>query len=152
MKKYYFSVIILAVLVSFSVITGCQDSVNTMKSMPQNMTIDPVYSGKIITDDILAGRVHLVSLNKEKLPNGLMKVQAAFRNERTGFFYWLWYGDAPYHIAYRFTWFNQSGMKVDTAASTWIPIDIMPGDVVYISGTAPNASCKDFTITLKQID
>ena len=144
--------LLLAVTIILTVIiSGCQNSVNTMQNVPPEMQLTAVQNKKIITDSILAGRVKVVRLNSEVLPTGFMKVQAALRSERVGFFSWLIWGNEPYKIAYRFTWFNHAGMKVDTAASTWIPMEIMPGDVDYISGVAPTEQCNDFIIKLKQI-
>jgi uncharacterized protein YcfL len=73
---------------------------------------------------------------------------------RTGF--WAqatsWFmRDNPYQVAYRFTWLDQDGMEVETAASTWIPIIIIiPGDTVRFKAISPNLRCKDFSLAIRE--
>jgi uncharacterized protein YcfL len=75
-------------------------------------------------------------------------------NVRTGF--WAqassWFmRDNPYQVAYRFTWLDQDGMEVETAASTWIPIIIIiPGDTVRFKAISPNLRCKDFSLAIRE--
>jgi uncharacterized protein YcfL len=59
-------------------------------------------------------------------------------------------GDNPYQIEYRFTWLDKNGMEVKTAAGTWIPVSIVPGDTVRFNAVAPNPSCKDFLLSIRE--
>jgi uncharacterized protein YcfL len=61
-------------------------------------------------------------------------------------------GDNPYQIAYRFTWLDIDGMQVNTAASTWIPLTVVPGDTVRLNAMSPNPRCKDFTLSIREND
>ncbi|TXL05332.1 hypothetical protein BMR07_06205 [Methylococcaceae bacterium CS1] len=93
--------------------------------------------------------------NSDSSTDGLLKVQVTARNVRTGF--WdqasSWYmGDNPYQIAYRFTWLDIDGMEVNTAASTWIPMTVVPGDTVRLHAISPNPRCKDFILSIREND
>jgi hypothetical protein len=41
-------------------------------------------------------------------------------------------------------------MEVKTAAKTWIPMTVIPGDTILLVAVSPNARCKDFTLSLRE--
>ncbi|HPN85035.1 MAG TPA: YcfL family protein, partial [Victivallales bacterium] len=55
-------------------------------------------------------------------------------------------------FAYKFQWFNASGMEVSTSAQPWLEKIIVGGEVVYLSSVSPNPQCKDFKILMKELD
>ncbi len=143
---------LLPSLLAVLLLAGCLNTVNTQENADKSMTPVSVDTKKVITDSILAKRVKVLNVYSQALPTGLMKVQVTLQSTRTGWWSWLIKGNEPYEIGYRFSWFNKSGMKVDTATSTWIPINIIPGDTFYISGVAPTPQSKDFLLKLRQLD
>jgi len=136
----------------FPLYQGCQNTVNTVENENKTMTPEFMVNKRVVTDGILDSRLEVVSVDQQTLPSGFLKVQLTVRSKRVGFWSWLFKGDEPYKIAYRFTWLNNSGMEVDTATNTWIEKDIIPGDTTFISGLAPNENCKDFLLRMRQLD
>lgn len=145
---------IAGMMVAAAMLTGCfQDTVNTVENSEKNMQAQSVDIQKVSTDSFLKGRLKIVRVDKVTLPDGLLKVQVSALNVRTGFFseIWSWFtNDNPYSITYRFTWLDQNGMEVNTAASTWIPLTVVPGDTIRLSAVSPNSRCKDFVLSLRE--
>ncbi len=131
---------------------GCQNTVNTVENQDKTMKPEFMVNKRVVTDGILDNRLEIVSVDQQTLPAGLLKVQVTVRSKRVGFWSWLFKGDEPYKIGYRFTWLNKSGMEVDTATNTWIEKDIVPGDTAFMSGLAPSENCRDFLLKLRQLD
>ena len=149
MKKLYIITITCLLLI------GCQATVNTVENEQKTMQVDAVDSSKVSTDAFLKNRLEIIQVNKREQPDGLLKIQVTARNVRTGFWAQLgsWFmGDNPYQIAYRFTWLDIDGMQVNTAASTWIPLTVVPGDTVRLNAISPNSRCKDFTLSIREND
>ena len=142
-----FTVCCLAALVS------CQSTVNTVENKEKTMKPTSVDTSNISTDSFLRRRLKFTSVNKSEQPDGLLRVQVAAQNTRVGIMDQVstWFmGDNPYQVEYRFTWFDKNGMEVKTAAGTWIPVSIIPGDTVRFSAVAPNPSCKDFQLSIRE--
>ncbi len=152
MKKRNITGVLGLAILAILIISGCQTSVNTVENQQKEMQPEFVPSKNIITDSFLKKRLEILRVDKQTLPNGLLKVQVTAKNMRTGFWDWLFYdSDEPYNISYCFNWLNSSGMKVSTASSTWIPMQIEPGETVFIQSVAPNEQCKDFLLELKEL-
>lgn len=151
MKKMiaaFASAAMLAVLVS-----GCQNTVNTMENTEKTMVPQSVSTKYVSTDSFCRDRLEIVSINKAEVPGGLMKVEIMLRSKRYGFWseFWSWFtGENPYPIEYKFDWFDANGMSVQTATSVWQQMNIMPGESKPISSVSPNAKCKDFMLGLKE--
>ena len=78
-------------------------------------------------------------------------VQTAIRSERYGFWAETWStirNANPYHVLYRFEWFDENGMKVSTAADSWQEAVFTPGETKYWQGVAPNSRCRDFILSV----
>ncbi|OGV49190.1 MAG: hypothetical protein A2X49_04460 [Lentisphaerae bacterium GWF2_52_8] len=152
MKK----ILTLLVFVGFTAlcllaISGCTNSVNSTENADKVMVPDPVNTKKVILDDALSSRLSILSVDSQTLPGGELKVQVSLRSNRVGFWAWLWHGNRTYRVSYRFHWFNEKGMRVDTANSVWLEKEILPGEAIWLSSVAPNASCKDFQLQLKEL-
>ncbi len=146
---------VVIITLSCLMLLACQATVNTVENEQKSMQVDAVDTSKVSTDAFLKKRLEIVRVDKKELPDGLLKVQVTARNTRTGF--WdqasSWYmGDNPYQIAYRFTWLDIDGMEVNTAANTWIPMTVVPGDTVRINAISPNPRCKDFMLSIREND
>lgn len=66
---------------------------------------------------------------------------------------WAFCGDVPYRTVYRFLWFDADGklVKLDKP----LPFqtrEIMPGDPVRFTQTAPNEQCKQFSFCIALLD
>lgn len=151
MKKIFVMGCCLAALV----LTGCQNTVNTVENTDKNGT--PVYirDTRFITDGAMNDRLALKRVTVSENQEGFMRVQLEVVNIRTGVFAQLWSnltGDNPYVIQYCFSWLTKDGMKVDTITADWQTVSIIPGETVYLQSVAPRKDCKDFKVDLKEAD
>lgn len=134
-------------------LTGCQNTVNTVENADKTMTPDTINDARFITDGFLKDRLALKSVNVSKTSLGFMRVQLEAVNIRTGAFAQAWSGitgENPYKIRYKFSWFNQDGMAVDSIISDWQTATVIPGETVYLQSVAPSKDCHDFKISLKE--
>ena len=141
-------------LIGCLALTGCQNSVNRVENADKTMTPNIIADKRFVTDGWLRDRLKLSQLTVSD-SGGLMRVQIAAVNVRTGVFSQMWSGitgENPYRIQYRFTWLDRNGMAVDSIASTWREISVIPGETVHIQSVAPNPNCKDFIINLKEAE
>tara|TARA_B100000609_G_C17153279_1_gene402085 strand:+ start:89 stop:547 length:459 start_codon:yes stop_codon:yes gene_type:complete len=141
-------------LAALLIIAGCQDTTNTINSQ-EPMNVQGVKTDQVITDSFLKGRLKVMRVNKGYTPAGLLKVQVALRNDRTGVFseWWSSYTkENPYTIAYKFTWLDENGMMVNNNTGNWLFANIIPGDTLYLQAVAPNERCKNFSLSLKEHD
>ena len=139
--------------IALTTLFGCQDTVNTMENRDLAMTPNNVDTRSFVTDSFCRDRLALVSCRRAMTPGGVMMAQVAIRSERYGFWSEMWSSikDAnPYHVIYRFDWFDENGMKVTTAADTWLEEIFTPGETKYIQSVAPNSRCKDFVLSVRE--
>ncbi len=54
-------------------------------------------------------------------------------------------------IQYRFTWFDNQGVAVDSDAQSWQPIDIHGKQSVQVVSVAPNASAVRFQVYVRKV-
>lgn len=147
MKKFFI------IAGSCLLIAGCQSTVDTVENKEKNMQREAVDTSRVSTDGFLQNRLKIIRVDKKQQADGLLKVQVTARNVRTGFWSQIgsWFmGDNPYQITYRFNWLDQDGMEVETAASTWIPLTVLPGDTIRLGAVSPNSRCKDFVLSLRE--
>jgi len=144
---------LIVMVLSAIVLFGCQSTVNTVDNKEKSMHREAVDVSRVSTDSFLDGRLEIVRVDKSEQNDGLLRVQVTVRNIRTGFWAQIgsWFmGDNPYQVAYRFTWLDIDGMEVETAASTWLPKTIIPGDTVRFKAISPNPRCKDFSLAIRE--
>ena len=133
--------------------TGCQNTVNTVENTDKTMTPNTITDTRFVTDGFLKDRLALKSVNVSQTQDGFMRVQLEAVNVRTGAFAQAWSGlkgDNPYKIRYKFTWFTQDGMAVDTVMADWQDTTVFPGETVHLQSVAPTKECRDFKISLKE--
>ena len=121
---------------------ACNAPVNTVENTDKVMEKDFVRNKRVITDEGLGDRLQTVSVDKQELPTGLMKVQVSIKNTRK----------SDYKFAYRFQWFNEAGMEVVTSASTWIEKDVIGGEEFFLSAVSPNERCKDYKLMMRSLE
>ncbi|HBC86124.1 MAG TPA: hypothetical protein DCZ94_04130 [Lentisphaeria bacterium] len=123
-------------------IPACYSPVNTVENTDKTMEKDFVRNKRVVTDETLSDRLQIVSVDKQEITGGLMKVQVTFKNARK----------SDYKFAYRFQWFNESGMEVATASTTWIEKFVYGGEEFFLSAVSPNERCKDFKLMTRALD
>ena len=117
---------------------GCRTSMNTVERAQPVAQRQMMADKRVLTDAGLADSASFVGLNETTTPDGLLKVQLEVLN-RT---------HSLKHFSYRFEWFDQNGMLVNTPTSTFIPRQIEGQESLFISAVAPNAVVKDFRVKL----
>jgi uncharacterized protein YcfL len=149
MKKMTLAIFAVAVIV----LSGCQNTVNTVENKEKSMRRNMIVCKNVSTDAYLRDRLLIDEAVKSTLPSGLTMAQVTVRSNRVGFWSDLWSkmtGAYPYKISYRFNWLDESGMEVQTAGSVWKRLDLMPGETRRVQSVAPNPKCKDFMLSLKE--
>ena len=134
---------IFFVLLGAVLITGCQNTVNTVESANKTMTPNTIQDMRFITDGFLKDRLALKGVNVSRTQDGFMRVQLEAVNVRTGAFAQMWSGitgENPYPIRYKFFWFDKAGMAVNGIVSDWQNVTVIPGETVYLQSVAPNAA------------
>ncbi|NOY75137.1 MAG: YcfL family protein [Kiritimatiellaeota bacterium] len=119
-------------------IMSCGHSVNTIENTDKSMKRDFVANKRVITDKTTASALQLRRIDSVTLPSGFLKIQAELRNA----------AKKTFQFSYRFLWFDNHGMLVETPAGTWIQKSIRSGDTAFISAVAPTAKCKDFQLKI----
>lgn len=144
---------IIFALFAALLISGCQNSVNSIENADKTMQPDIIRDKRFVTDGFLKDRLALRNLTVSETADGFKRVQLTATNIRVGVLAQAWSGitgENPYHIRYKFTWFDQNGMAVESILSTWQSKVIIPGESVHFQSVAPNKDCKDFQIELKE--
>ena len=128
---------------------GCINSVNTTENADKNMTPTHIADARFVTDGFLRDRLALRNVRFSPAPGGLQQVQVEATSLRVGF----WdqsFGPEKYHVRYKFTWFDQNGMAIETVLSDWQDMWILPGETVQFQSVAPSPACKDFRLNLME--
>ncbi|HOK04418.1 MAG TPA: DUF1425 domain-containing protein [Victivallales bacterium] len=133
----------------FSIVTvitltfcSCNNPVNTVENADKNYERNFIRNKRVEANEYLAKKIQIDSVDLEELPGGLIKAQVTVRNIKR----------ADIKVAYKFQWFNASGIEVSTSAQPWLEKILLGGEVVYLSSVSPNPNCKDFKILLKEME
>lgn len=146
---------LLAAAASGICLTGCQNTVNTVENTEKAMNANHVTNSRFTTDVFLRNRLVLGKITTGRTADGFMRVQVEAINARTGIFAQLWSGitgENPYRIRYKFTWFDQQGMAMDSIVSDWQDATVIPGETLYLQSVAPSKDCSDFKVSLREAD
>ena len=117
---------------------GCS-SMNTVERAQPVGTRQMVSDKRIINDSSLDVKAKVVGVNEAITAGGFLRVQIELIN--------------MYHssqrIGYKFEWFDENGMQINTAANgSWFFIQLEGRESRFISGIAPTDNCKDFRLKL----
>lgn len=93
-----------------------------------------VNDKRIIPDTDLNQSIRVVSVNET--PGEFLRVQVELQNTT----------QSPRGFKYKFEWFDEHGMLVNTLASTYIPRQIEGKESMFIGATAPTPNIKDFRV------
>ena len=135
-------------------LAGCQNTVNTVENTNKTMQPNNIEDTRFVTDGFLKDRLVLKNVRTSRTGENFLKVQIEATNVRTGAFAqtWSWMkDDHPYKVMYKFDWFDQDGMQVQSVVSNWRQTTVIPGESVYFQGVAPSAACNDFRISVKEV-
>lgn len=148
------SLMLAAVAVAtLACLSACNDNVNSVENADKQAKPQFVDAKRIITDPLLENRLQIMNVTTGINESGLLQVQVTARNTRTGFWAWLIHGSTPYRLAYRYSWLDANGIEVKTAGTgVYLERQVLPGDVTRFSGLAPTPLCKDFQLSIKEMD
>ena len=136
-----------ALAAAMAAAAGCISSVNTTENADTNMTPTHIADSRFVTDGFLRDRLALRNVRFSPAPGGLQQVQVEATSLRVGFWDQA-FGPDKYHIRYKFTWFDSTGMAINTILSDWQDKWILPGETVQFQSVAPTPACKDFRLNL----
>jgi uncharacterized protein YcfL len=97
-----------------------------------------VSDKRVLTDASLSRHLGIVGVNEEVTAGGLMRVQVELQNRTRSF----------RRFNYRFEWFNENGIQVNSPQSSYLPRQVEGGESIFISGVAPAPNAKDFRLKL----
>ena len=136
-------------------LAGCQNTVNTVENADKSMTPNTIKDIRFVTDGWLRDRLALKKVITSETPDGFLRVQIEAVNVRTGPAAQTWSslkGDNPYRVRYKFDWFDASGMAVRGILSDWRETTIIPGETAYFQAIAPTPACKDFKLSIREVN
>ncbi|MDB6028153.1 MAG: hypothetical protein JWM68_4376 [Verrucomicrobiales bacterium] len=113
-------------------------TVNTVERAQPVAQKQMIADKRVLTDAGLARGASIVGVNESSTPDGFLKVQVEILNRTRSL----------KHFSYRFEWFDQNGMLVNTPTSTSIPRQIEGQESLFITAIAPTPLAKDFRVKL----
>jgi len=127
---------LVAALLGVSVV-GCT-TVNTVERAQPVAQKQMVADKRVLTDAGLARGASIVGVNESSTPDGFLKVQIEILNRTR----------SRKNFSYRFEWFDQSGMLVNSPTSAFTPRQIEGQESMFITAIAPTPGAKDFRVKL----
>lgn len=94
----------------------------------------------IVNDQVLASQVDLVGVNHEILDNGLMRAFVTLRSNRY----------RVLHLQYRFSWYDELGVEIDSQAQPYRKVSLQGRDAVSVHSVAPNPRATEFKVRLRR--
>jgi len=138
MKPSFPHLLSLSLLAVVLTAGGCKTGVNTVERAQPMATRDMVSDKRIITDASLNKKVQIIGINQSTGPGGFLKVQVELLNT-TG---------SVKTFSYRWEWFDEHGNVIIGPASVDVMRHIEGKESVFITGTAPRETAKDFRLKL----
>lgn len=122
---------------TITILSGCT-TVNTVENAQREGQRNMVTDQRVITDASLNRKVAIVGVNTAMTPGGLLKVQVEVLNTTRSL----------QTFNYRWEWFDETGIIIDTPASTSVSRQIEGKESLFITGMAPKETAKDFRLKL----
>ncbi len=120
--------------------SGCASNVNTYERADSQAAPSYVADKRVITDNTLAGKLRVVSINQATVSGNLLKIQATVENlsnkQRT--------------FNYKFEWVDQDGMALDSANETWKSLPLQGRESTTISTVAISPRAVDFKLKFRE--
>jgi uncharacterized protein YcfL len=118
---------------------GCK-SVNTTERAQPTYQADSIKSKNVITDGYARDYAKVIDVRQSTVSGDTMKVQVEVRNDNL----------RPGNMDYKFEWFDESGMIVNSPASNWQTFQILKGETKSLTSIAPNERAKDFRLKIER--
>ena len=118
---------------------GCQN-VNTYENAESRATPTYVADKRVITDNTLAGKLRVVSINQATVSGNLLKIQATVENLK----------NKTRTLNYKFEWVDVNGMAVDSPNETWKAILLQGRETQTISTVAITPKAVDFRLKFRE--
>ena len=118
---------------------GCQN-VNTYENAESRATPTYVADKRVITDNTLAGKLRVVSINQLTVSGNLLKIQATVEN----------LSSSARNFNYKFEWIDQDGMAVNSPNETWKNLPLQGRETSTISTVALSPKAVDFKLKFRE--
>ncbi len=118
---------------------GCQN-VNTYENAESKATPTYVADKRVITDNTLAGKLRVVSVNQATVSGNLLKIQATVEN----------LSSKARTFNYKFEWFDQDGMAVNSPNEVWKALPLQGRESTTISTVAISPKAVDFKLKFRE--
>jgi uncharacterized protein YcfL len=120
--------------------TGCATSVNTATRAESQASPAYVNDQRVITDQSLARKLTIVSINEGKASGNLLRIQATLRNNSS----------KPQTYLYKFDWISDEGMDLSSPTGGWQTLRFEGKEERSISAIATNPRAVDFRLKLRE--
>lgn len=91
----------------------------------------------------------LGKVESNETEEGLLAVRIYGKTKPYSCWTWLFNGEKPYRVAFRYVWFDKNGKILKLKNNTPLRVrEIMPGDPVRFSDIAPSEECKSFCFAI----
>lgn len=118
---------------------GCQN-VNTYENAESRATPTYVADKRVITDNTLAGKLRVVSINQATVSGNLLKIQATVEN----------LSSSARTFNYKFEWIDQDGMAVNSPNEVWKALPLQGRETSTISTVAISPKAVDFKLKFRE--
>lgn len=136
-----------ALLMGLALLPACTTGSKTKATTPVN-TVEKANPGarpreewidKIITSDILAGKVNVTSVYTDE-SNGLQRIQLNVQND----------SGRSIHFHYTVDWFDEHGMLIYTPAQSWTNVTLSKGQRKSLQANATSKLAVDWRFTVQE--
>ncbi len=121
------------------VLVGCK-SENTYENDKTSFHAQVIKGHRIETDGFLAEKAKVLEIREGVAQGDLMKIDVEILNDN------LWEGN----IDYKFEWFDEQGMIVESPTSAWVTQHLGAKEKMSLISVAPTPTCKDFRLKLQR--
>ena len=120
--------------------SGCVNNVNSYERADSQATPNVIADKRVITDNTLAGTLHVISINQSTVSGNLLKVQATVENLR----------NSERTVNYKFEWIDHDGMALDSANETWKSLTLQGRETTTISTVSISPRAVDFKLKFRE--
>jgi uncharacterized protein YcfL len=120
--------------------TGCATSVNTASRAESQASPTYINDQRVVTDQSLARKLSIVSINEGKASGNLLRIQATLRNNSS----------RPQTFLYKFDWISDEGMELSGPTGGWQTIRFEGKEERSVSAIATNPRAVDFRLKLRE--
>ena len=122
-------------------LAGCSSTAGIEGSTTavQDESGNTAYSNlMVVNNPKLAGKIQIADIQTEMI-GGLMKTQVNLISKHS----------KNVNIKYKFSWFDDDGMEIDSNADAWTPLMLYGNESKTVQGVAPNPTARKFKIKIR---